>query len=129
MENSFRKQKHNPIELIKKWWPDADIRHIEYDPSLIKGEYEIIRQSGGDGTMLFTIQMLQEALLPILRMESLFKPKIPENLEKVKAIHYKIGPIKHAQVFGMIYLRCSKTQKYPGQRERVRIPVICEVVF
>ena len=31
----FEKLKHNPIELIKTWWPNADISHIEYDESIL----------------------------------------------------------------------------------------------
>lgn len=128
MENSFSKRYHNPIELIKDYWPEADISHIEYDPSMKKGDYQIVRQSGGDGTLLFTIQMLQKALLPLVNMSSFFKPNAPKSWDNVKSIKYKIGPIKHATVFGMVYLRCSKTNKYPGQRERVRIPVISLIV-
>ena len=120
-----QKMRHDPIKLIKKFWPDADISHITYDPNLYKGEYEIVRQSGGDGTMFFTIQMLQEALLPIVNCTTCFKPKIPKN-PTLYHIRYKIGALKHVIVFGMIYLRCSKNHKYPGQRERVRLPVISE---
>lgn len=29
MKNSFSKQRHNPIELMKKYWPNAGISHIE----------------------------------------------------------------------------------------------------
>ena len=123
MENSFSKQYHNPIDLIKSWWPDADISHIEYDPDMRKGEYQIVRQSGGDGTLSFTIDMLQKALLSLVNMQSFYKPKAPESWDGVRSIKYKIGPIKHATCFGMILLGCSKTHKYPGQRERIRIPV------
>ena len=128
MDNSFSKEYHNPIDLIEKWWPEADISHIEYDPDMKKGEYQIVRQSGGDGTMLFTIQMLQEALIPLVNMSSFYKPKAPKSWGNIKGIKYRIGPIKHATVFGMIKLRCSKTHKYPGQKERVRIPVISSII-
>ena len=129
MKNSFSKQRHNPIELMKKYWPNAGISHIEYDPNMKKGEYFIIRQSGGDGTMLFTLQMLQEALVPLINMQSFYKPKDPGDWSGVKAIKYKIGPMRHVTCFGMIFLKCSSDHKYPGQRERVRIPVSCEIVY
>lgn len=32
----------NPLELIKQFWPNADISHIEYDPDLEDGEFKII---------------------------------------------------------------------------------------
>lgn len=128
MKNSFRKERHNPIELMRTWWPDADLSHIDYDPDMKKGEYNIIRQSGGDGTMAFTIEMLQKTLLPIVNKQSFYKPKEPDDWGKVKNIRYKIGPIRHAICFGMIYLKCSKEHKYPGQRERVRMPVCCDII-
>ena len=129
MKSTFSKQKHNPLELIKQYWPDADVSHIEFDPTLKKGKYSIIRQSGGDGTMLFTIQMLQEGLILLVNMQSMFKPDEPEDWSNVKAIKYKVGYMRHATVFGMIYLKCSKDHKYPGQRERIRLPVVSELVF
>ncbi len=127
--SDFKKERHNPIELIKRFWPDADTQHIIYDPTMKKGDYEIIRQSGGDGTLLFTIQMLQEALLGILNMQSWFKLTEPNAWEKVKAINYTIGTMRHVTVYGMIYLKCSTTHKYPGQRERIRMPVKCEYIM
>ena len=127
----FKKQKHNPIDLIKSWWPEADMRHIEYDPNMKDDDRDfwMIRQSGGDGTHMFTIEMLQKALAPIVNMRSYCKDSEPKDWSKVKSIKYKIGPIRHATVFGMIQLRCSSDRKYPGQRERVRMPVKCEYVL
>ena len=128
MENSFSREKHNPLELIQKWWPDADVSHIEYDPNMVRGYYSIIRQSVGDGTLLFTIQMMQEALLPLVNQQSFYKKNPPDDWSVVTGIKYKIGAMKHATVCGMMFLKCSKEHKYPGQRERVRIPVICEIL-
>ena len=129
--SDFRKELHDPMELIKQWWPDADTSHITYDPNMKSGDrdYWRIEQSGGDGTMLFTIEMLQKALIPLLNKTTSFKGAEPDDWSDVKDIHYTIGKIRHATVFGMIYLKCSKNQKYPGQRERVRIPVKCEYVY
>jgi len=122
--------KHNPLELIKKWWPNADVSHIEYDPSMSKGDYSIIRQSSHDGTLLFTLQTMQEALLPIVNRQSYFKTEPPENWSDVVNIKYKIGPMRHAVVFGDFATsdECGRVHEHPGQRERVRIPVICEII-
>lgn len=122
---SFIKQKHNPIELIKQWWPNADISHIEYDPDMKASDrqYWRVEQSGGDGTLLFTIEMLQKALLPLINKTTSYKPTIPCTPCDIK---YKIGDMRHVIVFGIVELRCGK---YPGQRERVRIPVRCEYIF
>jgi hypothetical protein len=122
MKNSFSKSRYNPIDLMRQWWPNADLSHIDYDPKMIKGDYDIVRQSGGDGTLLFTIQMLQESLLPLVNKQSYFKPENPV-LENVVNIRYTIGPMKHVICFGMVELGGLEGKKYPGQHERVRIPV------
>ena len=128
---NFKKEYHDPMELIKSWWPDADVSHITYDPNMKASsrDYWRIEQSGGDGTLAFTIEMLQKALLPILNKTTCYQPSAPEDWSKVKDIKYTIGKIRHATVFGKIYLKCSSTRKYLGQKERVRIPVKCEYVY
>jgi hypothetical protein len=127
---SCKREYHNPMELIKQWWPDADVSHITYDPEMRDKDrdYWRMEQSGGDGTLLFTIQMLQSALLPLLNKSTYFKRNEPD-WSKVKDIRYTIGKMRHVTVFGMVWLRCSTTSKYPGQKERVRIPVKCEYVI
>tara|TARA_R110000744_G_scaffold349568_1_gene455221 strand:+ start:43 stop:426 length:384 start_codon:yes stop_codon:yes gene_type:complete len=124
----FKKEKHNPIKLIKTFWPNANVEHITYDPKLKKGEYNIIRQCGGDGTLAFTFEMLQKGLIDIVNGRSFFKKTEPD-WDKVKYIKYTVGDMKHATVYGMIKLKCSKTQKYTGQKERIRMPVKCEYVY
>lgn len=127
--SKFRREKRNPIDLIRKFWPEASTDHITYDPDMKKGDYSIIRQSGGDGTLLFTLAMLQSGLVSIVNQQSYWKPTEPKDWSKVKGIRYVVGPMRHATVFGMIYLKCSETQKYPGKRERIRMPVKCEYVY
>ena len=126
--SDFKKERHNPINLIKQFWPDANTDHITYDPELKKGEYNVIRQCGGDGTLTFTLEMLQKGLVDIANGHSFFKKTEPD-WNKVKGIKYIVGDMKHVTVFGMLKLKCSKTQKYPGQRERIRMPVKCEYVY
>lgn len=127
--SGFKKERHNPIELIKSFWPEANVDHITFDPDLRKGDFNIIRQSGGDGALLFTIEMLQKGLIDIVNMTSWCTITEPKDWSKVKSIKYTIGKMRHATVFGMIKLRCSETQKYPGQRERIRMPVKCEYIY
>jgi hypothetical protein len=132
MNMKFSRQKHNPLELIEAYWPGADVSHIAYDESMSSGsgDYDIIRQSGGDGTLSFTVQMIQEALLPVVNSHSFATNKVQKvDFEKPGKVQYRIGPMSHSQVFGMIYLGCSETQKYPGQRERVRMPVVSDFVY
>tara|TARA_R110000751_G_scaffold152946_5_gene258118 strand:- start:1313 stop:1708 length:396 start_codon:yes stop_codon:yes gene_type:complete len=129
--SKFKRERHNPIDLMKQWWPDVDISHITYDPSMKPSERQYWRMgnSASDGTKIFTIEMLQKSLLPLLNGTSTYRPEEPKDWSTVKGINYTIGNISHAIVYGMIYLDCSKTQKYSGQRERVRIPVRCEYVY
>ncbi len=126
--SDFKKEHHNPIYLINNFWPQADVSHISYDPKMKRGEYNVIRQCGGDGTMTFSIAMLQKGLIEIVNGQSYFKGTEPD-WEKVKSIKYTVGPMRHVTVYGMIKLKCSKTNKYPGQRERIRMPVNCEYVY
>lgn len=126
--SNFKREKHNPLNLIKNFWPDADATHIKYDPNLKKGDFNIIRQSGGDGTLIFTLEMLQEGLINLMNKQS-FPTSNEPDWEKLKDITYTLGDMKHATVFGMIFLKCSKTHKYPGQKERIRMPVKCEFIY
>ena len=127
----FTKQHHDPIELMKSYWPDADISHITYDENMKPSDRQYWRMwnIGGDGTLLFTIQMMQKCLLPLINGNCFYLPEGPEDWSKVKGIKYTIGRMSHATVFGMIKLGCSNDRKYPGQQERVRIPVKCEIVY
>ena len=125
---NWKRERHNPLDLIKKFWPEANIDHITYDPKLKKGDFNVIRQCGGDGTLSFTLDMLQKGLVGIVNMQSFYKKSEPD-WSKVKAIKYTIGSMSHATVYGMIKLRCSNERKYPGQRERISFPVICEYIL
>lgn len=123
----FLKCTHDPLELIKQFWPEAETDHITYDPNMKKGDWDIIRWYGHDGTLMFTREMLQEGLINIVNQLSYYKPTEPD-WNKVIGINYVIGPMRHATVFGMVKLRCSKTRLYPGVKERIRIPVKCEYI-
>lgn len=127
--SAFKKEIHDPIELIRAWWPDADISHITYDKKMKASErdYWRIESSGGDGTLLFTIEMLQKALIPIVCKTTYGKTTAPKDMESVIDIKYTIGAMRHATVFGYVELRCGG--KYPGQKERVRYPVKCEYIL
>lgn len=126
----FKKQKRNPIELAKKLWPeltDDHLAHIEFDESLKphKGQFDIVRQTGHDGTMIFTVKMLQDVLINPIKMQSHFKGETPD-FERLRGIKYRVGYIYHSTAFGMVDLKIGR---YPGQVERARMAVICEYVY
>ncbi len=126
--SGFKRERHNPLNLIKSFWPKANTSHVTYDPNLKKGDFYIIRQCGGDGTLFFIQEMMQEGLMNIVNCQSYCKSKEPD-WDKVKGVKYTLGSINHATVYGMIKLRCSSEYKYPGQRDRIRIPVKCEWIY
>lgn len=123
--SNFLKQYHDPVKLIEQWWPHADIQHITYDPNMKSKDrqYWRIEQSGGDGTLLFTIEMLQKALIPLVN-KTTCGMKAPKNATDIK---YRIGRMRHATVYGSMALKCGGI--HAGLLERVRVPVICEYIM
>jgi hypothetical protein len=124
MKTSCRRELINPLELIESI-VDADgmgPTHITFNPELSRhgaAQYDVIRQSKHDGTMLFTIELFQKLLFEIVNKYSYF---IPDGEEGVIDRHYELGYIRHSIVFGMMDIN-GRTM--PGQRERLRMPVIC----
>jgi len=126
--SSFQKKTHNPLDLIKQFWPDADVSHITYDETLRKGDFSVIRESTHDGTLVFTLEVLQEALLGLVNGTS-YCTLHDIDWDKGVYIRYTVGSMRHAVVFGDVKLGCSDTQLYSGQKERIRMPVKCEYVY
>ena len=48
------------------------------------------------------------------------------NLDNIKEIKYTVGKISIAMVFGRVTLGGNT---FPGQKERIRIPVKCEYIY
>lgn len=124
----FTKQKHSPLELVKTYWPDAPTDHIVYMPEMKHSDrqYWRVEQCGGDGLLVYTVEMFQKLLLPIVNQTTYCKKYEPIDWENITHINYIIGPISHVTVYGRLKLRCGGT--FPGQRERVRMPVICKLI-
>lgn len=80
-------------------------------------DYYIVRQSTHDGTLLFSYQLMAEAARNLAERTSFHKPRPPAEGQSVR---YEVGPVRHATVFGRVDLPVGN---YPGQRERIRIPV------
>lgn len=129
--SDFSREFHNPIELIKEWWPEANIDHITFDPSFKSKDrdYWRVASSGGDGTYQFTIDMLKKCLLPLVNKSTYYNKISEEDILRAVDIKYVIGKVWHARVYGMIYLRCSKDRKYHGLKECARIPVKCIFIY
>lgn len=129
-DSQFRREIHNPKELISKLWPAADSSHITYDENLknCDKDYWVRRQTGHDGTSIFTIEMFEKAFIEIMNKEA-YATNNPPDFGKLKDIRYTIGPMKHVSVYGLIKLKCYETNLYPGTRERVRMAVKVEYIY
>ena len=121
--SGFERCKYNPIELMRKFWVDPPLDHITYDPKLFKGDYYIIRQGGGDGTLIFTYNMIMNTLKNIVCQTSYSKSNVPDPSRDHIGTKYIIGPLRYSVVYGQVWLKCSKTHKYPGMKDRARIAV------
>lgn len=94
--------------------------HITYDPHL-KPQYRIRRGTKHDGTLIFTIEVMRIALQNLIERTSYYKP----HGEPTGPMEYTVGPIYLFCVYGMVDLPIGR---YPGQRERVVIPVVAREV-
>jgi hypothetical protein len=115
----------NPIDWLAA--RGVDCSHITFDPT-VTPEYRIIRGSTHDGTFMFTDELYGRALGPLANRSSFYKGTEPD-WSKVESVRYTVGLARHATVYGKVMLPCSTTQPYPGQRERLTIPVRCEYVL
>jgi|GEM_PF-5842788 len=121
---NFRKQRltlDSVMEKIGVSFKDGCEPFIAYDPT-VQPQYRIIRQQAHDGTLMFTQQLLTEALRPLLLRTSFYKPEPPAPGYVPR---YTVGEIKLATVLGRVDLRHGAR---PGQKERITIPVCVEWV-
>lgn len=114
--SNWSRQRLNPVDQLKMLGLPCD--HITYDPKLRRGEYDIIRGSTHDGTLIFTRELISKALINLADRSSYYKPKGWKE-----GMRYRVGPVRIATVFGTVNLPCGR---FPGERQRVTIPVITE---
>lgn len=102
-----------------------ELAHIRFDPEIVP-EYRIIRGTRHDGTMLFTEELIGNALMPLVNRESYYRRTKPADWSTVRDIRYVVGLARLATAYGTVDLPVGR---YPGQRERITIPVRCEYVW
>ncbi len=122
------REKINPIDIMKSFWPGIDLSHIEYCPNMLKkdgdvNQYYIVRQSSHDGTHCFSQELLILALEGLVYKFSCHKS---QNDIICSGVKYKIGPVKSLGIFGRVNLPCGR---FPGVRQRVRILVQSEPTY
>ncbi|MDC6267281.1 hypothetical protein [Lysinibacillus fusiformis] len=114
--------KLNTIEEISKiiekngYGKGLVLQHVKYDEKINESyDYQIIRQSIHDGTMLFSEMVIQESLLPLMKKESCHIDYVNKD---VKDISYLIGDITLETEF-----------ENNKQVDTVKIPVKCNYEF
>jgi hypothetical protein len=132
MENKVQIVKFNPkewlisqLKFLNNITHDFDIPWIVFDKD-IEPEYRIIRSSSHDGSLLFTEELICEAVEPLLKMTTCYKLTQPEDSSTVKEIHYTVGELELKTEFGMVDLPIGR---YPRQTDTVTIPVRCEYIY
>ena len=111
-----RREWINPLDYIRDQMGIAEAGEwITFDPK-VDYQYRIIRQQSHDGLVAFTEELIARALLPLVTRTSFYKPAG----EPDKFRHYVVGWLRLATAYGMVDLPCGR---YPGQRERLTIPV------
>jgi hypothetical protein len=108
----------NPIEWLQS--QGVECGHITFDPTVVP-QYRIRRGSAHDGTLVFTYENIWRALEPLVTRTSYYKLTEPPSEPGV--VRYTVGRARLAAVYGMVDLPVGR---YPGQRERVTVPVRCD---
>ncbi|RDY88703.1 hypothetical protein [Bacillus amyloliquefaciens] len=97
------------------------LEHVSYDKNANEEfDYKVTANCTHDGTLLFAIQTIEEALIKLINRKTYCPNTFPVNkkIEELKDISYVIGDIKLENDF---YRSKQKTT--------VTIPVVCSYVF
>ncbi|MFO1442899.1 hypothetical protein KDN24_06675 [Bacillus sp. Bva_UNVM-123] len=99
--------------------------HVTYNENVNSSyDYQIIRSLEHDGTLLFTQNLIDEVLFPIIKKQSYSKNTITEaQLKTVTDINYTIGDIILESEYGV------KVKHFNGMRDTATLPVRVEYVF
>lgn len=116
---NWHRMKVNPVEYLAKRGIVAP--HIVFDPS-VSPQYRIVRQSAHDGTMIFTQELIENTLTPLIAKASFYRPNPPTEAQE-DAVIYRVGWLWISTVIGMVDLPCGRRH---GERQRTRLPVVCE---
>lgn len=124
----------NPVEYISQalekrgFGKNLVIGHIKYDQNVNENyDYQVIRSSSHDGTMLFTMMLIDQALDALIGKKTYCTNTITnEELKQLTDIEYFIGDIRIETEYGMQDLPAGR---YSGQTDTVYIPVRCKYIF
>jgi hypothetical protein len=136
MEEKTTITKYNPIDMIsnllkqtqpqlKDYEGTIQVQHIIYDKDVVP-EYNLIRSSTHDGTMMFTHQLMCEAVECLVNRTTCYVKTQPKYPSTIKDMKYIIGDIELKTEYGIKDLNCGR---YPGVTDTITIPVRCEYTF
>lgn len=123
-QRNWHREKFTLDQVMKildvKWL--TDFPHIRFDPE-IDYQYRRIERCTHDGTSIFSVQLMSDALIPLFEGTTYYKPlgECPDGSVPI----YTIGYIRRASVYGMVEI---KGRRFPGMRESIIIPVRVEYV-
>ena len=103
------------------------LSHIKYDNTVNNNyDFQIVRSSTNDGTLLFLIELLNECAKLIINKEVYCKSNAPEDLDTIIDIKYTIGDFKVDRDIGTKEIR---GQKMMGETDIVSLPVKVEYIY
>ena len=124
MENEKQTSTIQPDEALKMFGLEMP-EHITFNPLLTKetgAQYEIIRQSVHDGTLIFEKELIGRVMENLVNKSSFCKN---DDMEGFKDIKYEVGLMTIETVFGIVDLPAGR---YPGETQTASIPVRCELL-
>ena len=129
MEQNTKTIYFNPLEMINDFFEKPTLNHITFNKETNNDyEYKIIRESKHDGTIMFTCNLIEEALRPLVFKTTCYKKTMPSEaeLKLIKDIKYTIGEIELKRAFGEVMIYGHKRF---GQTDVISIPVKCEYIY
>jgi hypothetical protein len=125
----------NPEEQIPRLFKfegaelkDFRLGHIKYDERLDNDyDYQIIRSSSHDSTLIYTMENISRALEPLVNKTTYCKKDLAEDqLQDILDIEYMVGNIKIESEYGTVEVTAGRIS---GVIETVSIPVRCKYTF
>lgn len=98
-----------------------DLPWIQFNKDVVY-EYRIIRSCKHDGTLVFTDNLITEALSLLLNQQSYYKITAPYDFSTVAGIDYEIGEMELKTRYGTVDLPIGRCM---GQKDTITIPVRC----
>lgn len=124
--SNFLKEYINPKDVFSGLGIKVP-EYITINPDLSKkngATIEIIRQNGHDGAASFEWELLVDTIKNVANRVT-YDTRIP--IDGAIDIRYEIGLIRRVTVFGLVTL--GNGRKYPGEKQRTRMPVKCIIKY